>query len=286
MCLPCRREAHKRWREQHKARELAGEGIGEGIAPEDGEASGTASSEPAGAALSEIASAVASVVVSEALRAGKTIHQGASSMGEGEGEGIEPASMRPCARCGVRPRYVSPLSGRRYVTCLECKRADNTAWRKGKRDRIRASEGEGASSMGGAAPPVGATVGELDGRELDGRELDGRELDGRELDGRELDGRDDPPAGEPAGEAEAPGRELAPVELADAPALTSLTPEDGERLPRASDIPGVLADMLLLLDRSREAIGRGEIDALRLAVDVRGVRVHMATESIGREHEE
>ena len=58
--------------------------------------------------------------------------------------------------------------------------------------------------------------------------------------------------------------------------------EAPEQAPRASTMPGVLADMLILVDRSREAITRGEIDGLRLAVDVRGVRLHMASESLTR----
>ena len=55
-----------------------------------------------------------------------------------------------------------------------------------------------------------------------------------------------------------------------------------ERPPmRASDAPGVLADVLLMVDRSRTAILNGEIDGLRVAVDVAGVRVHFGTARIG-----
>lgn len=63
-------------------------------------------------------------------------------------------------------------------------------------------------------------------------------------------------------------------------------PADETAPPRASDLPGVLAEATMMLARSQRAIASGEISALRIAVDSGAVRFHIGSERIGgNDHE-
>lgn len=180
------------------------------------------------------------------------------------------APVRLCVQCGLRPVRPPSLRGYVYYYCSPC---DNQR----KQERIRQRK----AALSPAQLEAARERERERARDYYAR-VRSRAAQRWDADAGQLVDRDTAePQGEPVNEqTNEPSRALTSADSEQAMASVDADANIGRPPVRAGDAPGMLADVLLMVDRSRTAIQNGEIDGLRVAIDVSGVRVHFGTARI------